>query len=167
MDGEIDLLSKGPSFCPTPSDISLLKCHLDWQAFFDRLKWVDFFVDRNESNTFYTSGNNYDELGPFSIKCNKRALVSKDIALETFLATVENKLFDTKRAQTRPISNLSKLKGTAMNQLRLSNDISVRLQDKGSRFVILDRQDYIDKVESDLNDGSFDVLPSCISFYHF
>ena len=34
------------------------------------------------------------------------------------------------------------------------------MQDKGSRFVILDRQDYIDKVESNLNDGSFDVLPS-------
>ena len=47
-----------------------------------------------------------------------------------------------------------------MNQLRSSNDISVRLQDKGSRFAILDRQDYIDKVESNLNDGSFDVLPS-------
>ena len=41
-----------------------------------------------------------------------------------------------------------------------SKDISVKLQDKGSRFVILDRQDYIDKVESNLNDGSFDVLPS-------
>ena len=47
-----------------------------------------------------------------------------------------------------------------MNQLRSSNDISVRMQDQGCRFVILDRQDYIDKVESNLNDGSFDVLPS-------
>ena len=47
-----------------------------------------------------------------------------------------------------------------MNQLRSSNDTFVRLQDKGSRFVILDRQDYVDKVESNLNDGSFGVLPS-------
>ena len=36
----------------------------------------------------------------------------------------------------------------------------MRLQDKGSRIVILDRQDYIDKVEPNLNDGSFDILPS-------
>ena len=35
LDGEIDLLSKGPSFCPTPSDINWYKCHLDWQAFVD------------------------------------------------------------------------------------------------------------------------------------
>ena len=88
LDGEIDLLSKGPSFCPTPSDINWHKCHLDWQAFVDRLRLADFFFDHNESNTFDTSGNNYDELGPFSIKSNNRALVSKDIALETFLATV-------------------------------------------------------------------------------
>ena len=47
-----------------------------------------------------------------------------------------------------------------MYQLRTSKDIVVRLQDKGSRFVILDRTDYIYKVESNLNDGSFDLLPS-------
>ena len=88
------------------------------------------FLFRNESNAFDTPGNNHEELGPFSIKSNKRAPISKDIALETFLATVENKLFDIKRARTRPISNLSKLERTAMNQLRSSNDISVRLQDK-------------------------------------
>ena len=101
--------------------------------------------------------NNYEELGPFSIKSNERAPISKDSVLETFLAMVENKIFDIKRAQTRPISNLSKFERTAMNQLRSSNDISVRLQDKGSRFVISDRQAYIDKVESNLNNGSFDV----------
>ena len=48
-----------------------------------------------------------------------------------------------------------------------SKDIVVRLQDKGSRFVILDRNDYIDKVESNLSDGSFDILSSnlSLSFY--
>ena len=68
------------------------------QAFVHRLRWADFFFDRNESIAFDTPGNNYEELGPFSIKSNKRAPISKDIALETFLATVENKLFDIKRA---------------------------------------------------------------------
>ena len=129
LDGEIELLSKGPSFCPTPSDINWYKCHLDWQEFVDRLRWADFFFDRNENNTLDTPGYSHEELGPFSIKSNKQAPVSKDIALETFLATVENKLFNIKRARTRPINNLSKLERSAMNQLRSSNDISVRLQD--------------------------------------
>ena len=146
LDVEIDLLSKGLSFCPTPSDINWYKSHLDWQAFVDRLRWTDFFFDCNESNTLDTPGYSYEELGTFSIKSSKRAPISKDIALVTFLATVENELFDIKRARTRPINNLSKLERSAINKLRSSNDISVRLQDKGSRFVILDRQDYIDKV---------------------
>ena len=44
----------------------------------------------------------------------------------------------------------------------------VILQDKGTRFVILDRNDYIDKVECNLNDGSFDILglDQSLSYYH-
>ena len=41
------------------------------------------------------------------------------------------------------------------------------MQDKGSRFVILVRNDYIDKVERNLDDGSFDILGSdpSLSYY--
>ena len=49
-----------------------------------------------------------DNLGPFKVKTDARAPVSKDIALETFLATIENKLFDADRACHHPVSNLSK-----------------------------------------------------------
>ena len=83
-DGEIDLLSKEPSFCPTPSDINWHKCHLDWQAFVDRLRWAGFFFDRNENNAFGTPGNNHEELGPFSIKSNKRARLAKILRLKHF-----------------------------------------------------------------------------------
>ena len=101
-----------------------------------------------------------DNLGPFHVKFGARAPVSKDIALETFLATIEYKIFDVHRARHYPVNNLSKSEHKTLHQLRTSKDIVVRLQDKGSRFVILDRTDYIDKVESNLNDGSFDLLPA-------
>ena len=65
--------------------------------------------------------------------------------------TIENKLFDVHRARNHPVSNLSKSEHKTLHQLRTSKDIVIRLQDKGSRFVILDRTDYIDKVESDLS----------------
>ena len=65
-------------------------------------------------DTLDTPGYSHEELDPFSIKSNKRAPVSKDIALETFLAAAENKLFDIKRARTRPINNLSKLERSAI-----------------------------------------------------
>ena len=87
-----------------------------------------------------------------------RAPVSKDITLETFLAAVENKLFDAERARREPKANISRAENMALCQLRKSKDIVIRLQDKGSRFVILDKNDFIDKVESNLSDGSFDIL---------
>ena len=88
--------------------------------------------------------------------------------METFLATVENKLFDADRASHEPKSNISKAENKALCKLRSSKDLVVRLQDKGSKFVILDRNDYIDKVECSLNDGSFDILGSdpSLSYYH-
>ena len=120
-----------------------------------------FSFDREHIDTINTSDTVVD-LGPFKVKRHKRAPVSNDIALETFLATVENKLFDADRASYEPKSNIPKAESKALCKLRSSKDLVVRLQDKGSRFVILDRNDYIDKVELNLNDGSFDILGSAI-----
>ena len=83
--------------------------------------------------------------------------------METFLATVENKLFDAERVRREPKANISRAENMALCQLRKSKDIVVRLQDKGSRFVILDRNDCIDKVESNLSDGS--LVRICL--FHF
>ena len=128
---------------------------------------ADFYFDRNSGDISNSSDILDDNLGPFKVKTDARAPVSKDIALETFLATIENKLFDADRTHHHPVSILSKSEHIMLHQLRTSKDIVIRLQDKGSRFVILDRTDYIDKVESNLRDGSFDLLPSdpSLSYY--
>ena len=140
---------------------------LDWQSFVDKIRWADFHFDRNSGDVSNNSNILDDNLGPFKVKTDTRAPVSKDIALETFLATIENKLFDVDRARRHPVSNLSKSEHIMLHQLRTSKDIVIRLQDKGSRFVILDRTDYIDKVESNLGDGSFDLLPSDPSLAYY
>ena len=164
---EAALLSKGPSFCPVPRDINWHRCRLDWQSFVDKVRWADFYFDRNFVDISSSPDILDDNLGPFQVKSGARAPVSKDIALETFLATIENKLFDVHRARHYPVSNLSKSEHKTLHRLRTSKDIVVRLQDKGSRFVILDRTDYIDKVESNLNDGSFDLLPADLSSSYY
>ena len=76
---------QGPSFCPTPSDINWHKCHLDWQAFFDRLRWADFFSDRNESNTFDTSGNKYDQLGLLVSRATSQSRLVQILCLKHFI----------------------------------------------------------------------------------
>ena len=94
---KIYLLSKGPSFCPIPKDINWHKCRQDWQAFVDKMRWADFHFDCEHTDIANTSDSVVDDLGPFKAKSHTPAPVSKDIALETFLATVERKLFDANR----------------------------------------------------------------------
>ena len=86
---EATLLSKGPSFCPVPRDINWHRCHLDWQSFVDKVRWADFYFDRNSVDISSSPDTLDDNLGPFQVKSGARAPVSKDIALETFLATIE------------------------------------------------------------------------------
>ena len=103
---EANLLSKGPSFCPIPRDINWYKCRQDWQAFVDKMRCADFHFDREHIDIINTSDTVVD-LGPFKVKSHTRAPVSKDIALETFLANVENIFFDADRASYEPKSNIS------------------------------------------------------------
>ena len=114
---EINLLSKRPSFWPIPRDINWYKCRQEWQAFVDKMWWADFHFDREHIDTMNTSDTVVD-LGPFKVKSHKRAPVSKDIAWETFLATVDNKLFDVDRASYEPKSNISKAENKALCKLR-------------------------------------------------
>ena len=86
---EINLLSKGPSFCPIPIDVNWYKCRQDWQALVDKMRWADFHFEHID--TINTSDTVVDYLGHFKVKSHTGAPVSKDIASETFLATVENK----------------------------------------------------------------------------
>ena len=125
---EATLLSKGSSFCPVPRDINWHKCRLDWQSFVDKVRWADFYFDRNSGDISSSLDMLDDNLGPFKVKSGARAPVSKDIALETFLATIENKLFDVHRARHYSVSNLSKSEHKTLHRLRTSKDIVVRLQ---------------------------------------
>ena len=123
---EVNLLCKRPSFCPIPRDMNWHKCRLDWQAFVDKVRWTDFYFDREPTHNSKTSAILPDDLGPFNIESDVRAPVSKDIALETFLAAVENKLFDAERARREPNANISRAENMALCQLRKSIDIVVR-----------------------------------------
>ena len=62
-------------------------------------------------------------------------------------------------------SNYNKIKGNITTEERkalktIQNDElrSYRLQDKGSRFVVLDNQDYVEKIDYQLGRSSFEEL---------
>ena len=53
------------------------------------MRWAHFHFDCKHIDIVNTSDFVVDDKGPFKVKSHTRALVSKDIASETFLATAE------------------------------------------------------------------------------
>ena len=55
-------------------------------------------------------------------------------------------------------NNLNKEEKLAFKEMKSWDDKVIRVQDKGSRFVVLDTNSYIEKVEHQINRSSFDKL---------
>ena len=70
-------------------------------------------------------------------------------SLETFIELVENDIF--KPDNYRQIkSNITKEEREALRNIQRHSTGSYRIQDKSSRFVILDNDDYIEKIDYQL-----------------
>ena len=74
--------------------------------------------------------------------------------MELFIENIEKDTFDTAAVKNvRP--NISKEEKEALKEIRLRNNQIVRVQDKGSRFVILDNNDYELKTQTQIDRSSF------------
>ena len=78
-------------------------------------------------------------------------------SLETFIELVENDIFKPDNYR-RVKSNITKEEREALKNIRRDSTRSYRIQDKGSRFVILDNDDYIEKIDYQLRRSSFSEL---------
>ena len=58
---------------------------------------------------------------------------------------------------TRP--NISKREQNALKEIKSWKDQTIRIQDKGSRFVILENRDYEQKIKYQIERSSFKQLP--------
>ena len=78
-------------------------------------------------------------------------------SLELFIENIEKDIFDTAAVRNvRP--NISKEEKEVLKEIRSWNDQTVRVQDKGSRFVIFDNNDYEQKIQTQINRSSFKQL---------
>ena len=74
--------------------------------------------------------------------------------MELFIENIEKDTFDTAGVKNvRP--NISKEEKEALKEISLRNNQIVRVQDKGSRFVILDNNDYELKTQTQIDRSSF------------
>ena len=83
-----------------------------------------------------------------------RSKPSANNSVELFVKSIEKGLFNP--SNIRKIrNNLNKEEKLAFKEMKSWNDKVIRVQDKGSRFVILDTNSYIEKVEHQIDRSFF------------
>ena len=115
----------------------------------------------NSSNNTKDNSNNNKQVPKKKHKSNNlyRSKETKNKHLETFIDTIEKQLFEPKNIK-RFRSNLTYEERKALTELKSMENTVVRIQDKGSRFVLLIYEDYENKVEHQISRSSFKELPN-------
>ena len=75
-------------------------------------------------------------------------------SLELFIEAMENDLFNPINIR-KPRNNLNKNEKLALKEIKSWDDKVIRVQDKGSRFVVLSNNDYESKVQHQIDSSSF------------
>ena len=165
---QISLLKKGPSFVPTPTDINWYEVRKDFTKFTNKIRHIADLDQQQEqvypqvnSNEPTINENNFP-LGKPPPKVNLyqqlyRSKPSTNNSVELFIKSIEKELFNPNNIK-KTRNNLNKEKKLALKEMKLWNDKVIRVQDKGSRLVVLDTNSYIEKVEHQINRSSFDKL---------
>ena len=117
--------------------------------------------NKNKSNEATTNKNNFPPGKP-STKANLyqqlyRSKPRTNNSVELFIKSIVKELF--KPRNVRKIrNNLNKEEKLALKKIKSGDDKVIRVQDKGSRFLVLDTNSYIEKVQHQINRSPFDKL---------
>ena len=147
-DAERSLLTKGPAFCPVPKDVNWQKVTDDLDKFERRIRLAVLLHGRNPDDN---SNKADDRLPAIPSATNWMPLKSSFPEVEVFINNVKKDVFEPHNL--RPVKdNLTKEEKLALRNLKSSDNV-VRIQDKGSRFVILNQEEYRDKMLRHLNNS--------------
>ena len=167
------LLSKGPSFVPTPKDVNWYELRKNFTKFVNQLRFKlkQYQLNQDHQNQQELSNPipsknlpNKASLPPPHPRQDKRygplynSKPANNRSLELFIDNTEKDLFNpTSLVFTRP--NISKREQYALKEIKSWKDQTIRIQDKGSRFVILENRDYEQKIKYQIERSSFKQLP--------
>ena len=86
-----------------------------------------------------------------------RSKPSTNNSVESFINGIEKERFNSNNIG-KIRNNLNKEEKQALKEMKSWDDKVIRVQDKGSRFVVLDTNSFIEKVEHQINRSSFDKI---------
>ena len=141
-DHEINLLSKGLKFIPTPlTKEQHIRRQLlqDFEQFARRMRLKYIFHGQNSKPH------------PYHVKSNWIPQVQPSVALESYLEEVKLQLAEIKLSQ--PKNNLSSKEREALQSLKTNKDLNVKKADKGSCVVIMGTENKINEGQTLLDNS--------------
>ena len=143
----IHLLSRGLSFCLTPRHINekQLLDDLERYMYLRHLHLKGFFMEEEEEER-----NDVDISFHLPPK-------GRQAALETYIKKIRTDVdHHLNKLQVKHYTdNLPSKERTALNNLRQSTDIIIKLADKGSSVVVLSKVEYIKEADRELKDQTY------------
>ena len=108
---ELDVLSKGLSFCPVPYEVNELKLKMDLDAYFRRLRLQEFFCNSQDVSTGNFSSNQFRKPSAWTPPCNR------DKFLESYITVVKEEVFNCESRHY--FHNLSQVERNALRDLKI------------------------------------------------
>ena len=148
-----ELLTLGPSFAPTPADINYTQREIDLEKWANKLRWAHYFASKPNSDTTQSPSTNPHQLAEMSLlpPLNKSAPKSSSLSLELYISLVTKDLKNLK-LNRKSFDNLSPNLRSALKDLTSSDDLVIRLFDKGIGWFLTTPSGYVEKVMDHLGD---------------
>ena len=127
-----------------PKDVNWQRVYDDLEAFEARLRTAVFFIESNPED----SQEPPSHLPQVPKEKKWKPPPSRYPELELFLSSVRRNLINPQNIKSAR-DNLTKEERVALKQFR-NSDVVIRIQDKGSRFVLIDKGEYEDKMSGQL-----------------
>ncbi|KAL7384032.1 hypothetical protein ABVT39_023002 [Epinephelus coioides] len=129
---QLQLLEKGLSFIPRPRRYDWEELRRDIHHYHRRIKIIDHFYGKQQHNTqCFTLPSSWEPTG-LQIHPQIHSVIRSD-----------HHTMNTYRPPPNAPDNLSKAERTALHQLKRNPSIIIKPADKGSKVVIMDRQQYL------------------------
>ena len=134
---ESTLLTKGPAFCPVPKDVHWQKVIDDLENFDKRIRLAVFHHGKDTNDDIREEESRFPAIRSTSNWMPAKCAYPE---VKLFLNNVREDILEPRKLR-KLRDNLTKDERLALRNLKLSDNI-IRIQDEGSRFVILNRQEY-------------------------
>ena len=153
---QLYLFYLGKSFAPTPPLPDYSRFRQDVLQFAYKLRWTWFWFNntqRKKPLTEKQAAINKVERSLLKPTETKYIKATNNHCLELYIEKVSNDLLQSDSSTISKLpDNLTKESRKALEEMKTWNDVVIRPADKGSRYFLLDRSDYVERVQHHLYD---------------